>query len=237
MAEIYDIDFQQQVTNLLPVRKRTNTMVGLLTALCAPLQWLRDRFFDYYRGGGPDNIWTAGAYVAGDIVVDPGDNGIWECFRGNSTQPSLANDPELWQKIADDFRGVTERVNYTSQTMTLEWILNRFFRLDFVQPDAVADPQSVRPDIYIGTNIPLNDAFIVANIEAAASNIRNSENDAFIKNVYTFTGPAFTIYVPESGGSPVPGWYTSLGAYAEQKIRSIADKYVISGIEYEITTY
>ena len=138
-----------------------------------------------------------------------------------------------------DFRGVNERVQYTSETITLEYVLNKWFRTNFVQPDQAIDPQTTLSDIYIVNNELNNDVFIVAETEdlSSASFAYDIYSEDFVKDEYDFISSAFTIFVPESGASPIPGWYTALNPYNEQKIRAIADRYVIAGITYDIQTY
>jgi hypothetical protein len=178
-------------------------------------------------------------YHTGDRMIYT-DGCVYEAQRLSfGSPPTISNQPDYWIKVNNDFRGVRERIKYNSQKIVLEFVLNKFFRLTFRQPDSVTDPQTLRSYIYIDNNNLNNQVFVTANDEAFASVTSNGDDyaETFVMNDYSFDYNAFTIYVPDSMSSPVTGWYSSLGAYAEQKIRAVADLYVIAGIKYNIVTY
>lgn len=232
MSSIYDFDFGVYVNNMLPVKKRTARNISWLTALLKPLQWLRDNFFNEYVNGSAAALYSgATAYVVGDRVVDDLDNGVYVSFASQTgVQPSTANDPEKWQKVCDDWRGVTERVKYTGQKLILEYVLNKWFRTTWLQPNNDTTP--TRPDIYIDNNNVSNLVFVsyVDDTNSSAAFSADVFQQNFIADTYSFSGNWFTIYVPIAT-------YTALGAQAEQRIRAIADKYVIAGVTYNIVTY
>lgn len=231
MASIYDLDFNNWVTNSLPVLKRTERAVQWLTSLLAPLQWLHDNFFNEYANGSASALYAgATTYAIGDRVVDNLNNGVYESQSVQTgVQPSTATEAQ-WQKVSDDWRGVRERVKYTSQKITLEYALNKWFRTTWVQPDDVSAP--TRPDIYIDNNLITNLAFVAYANDTDSSDAFAADifQQNFIVDSYAFSGNWFTIYVPVA-------IHTALGTQADDKIRAIADRYVIAGITYSIDTY
>lgn len=232
MATIYDFDFKTFATNMLPNLKRTARGIGWLSALFKPLQWLRDNFFNEYVNGSAASLYNgATAYVAGDRVVDLIDNGVYESQTAQTgVIPSTANNPAKWQKVSDNWVGVSERTKYTGQKIALEYALNKWFRSFWLQPNNDTTP--TRPAIYIDNNNINNLAFIsYANSESSSDAFSADVfQQNFITDVYSFGGAWFTIWTPLA-------LYTALQPSADSKIRAIADKYVIAGITYDIKTY
>lgn len=232
MPDIYDISFIDTVTNLLPILKRKPIFVSWLTALLSPVQWLHDNFFSEYVTGSTSSLYSgATAYVKGDRVIDDLDNGVWESQTSQTgVQPSTANDTDKWQNVSKDWRGSSKRVKYDSKKITLEYVLNEWFRQTWVQPDDDTTP--TRPAIYIDNVNPNNLAFVSFETDSDSSDSFYSDTfqQNFVVDSYSFSNYWFTIYVPVA-------FYTSLGATADNKIRAIADQYVIAGVNYTITTY
>lgn len=238
----YQVNYPLQVANQLPILKRKPRMMAWMDAILYPQQWFHNVFFgEYVNGSGAAEYDPLASYIYGDIVRYY-DNAIYVVvsLTGVSGYPPIAaNIPDYWIKMTDDFRGVYERIKYNGEKITLEFILNRWFHSVFREPDSVTNPQVERPDIYIDNNSLNNIAFVVYADEPNSSIVFANDlyDQQFIIDDYTFTGNAFTIYVPESGGSPNPGFYSSLQPQADLKIRSIADRYVIAGILYSIEQY
>lgn len=233
---IYDLDYAQVVLNLLPVLKRKPIFVSWLVALCSPLQWLHDNFFNEYANGSNAALWfNLTFYNKGDRVVDSLDNGVYECQQDSlaGVRPSTANDPTKWQQVSANWIGANERVKMTGQKITLEYALNKWFRTTWVQPDSVDNPQGTRPDIYIDNNLPTNLAFVVFDNDTDSSDsyYYDSYQQNFVVDTYSFANAAwFTIWVPTA-------FLSSLNPYGIEKIKAIADKYVIAGVTYKIDVY
>lgn len=238
---IYDYDVDSIRGNNTPLRYRYKPkFTAWMLSLLYPLQWLRDNTFNDYIQGSAAPLWNPLAtYNTGDRIKGYG-NAVFESIvDGNiGIDPDQAlNASDFWMRISDDYRGVNERLKYNSQKLMLEYVLNKFFRTTFIQPDDVNTPTN--SNIYIQNLTPNNLGFIIGNSVDVGSSFVNSPQFStnFILNSYDSNGDSFAIFVPETITSPIPGFFTSLQPYAEEKIRAIADKYVLAGIQYRITTY
>lgn len=255
---LYDYDIAQIAGNITPPNYRSPIFLAWLKALGVPLQWVRDNFYNEYVGGSTAPLWnSATSYVAGNKVRDT-NNAIYQCVIANTNkQPRTNSDASSltsqWVKISVDFRGTEERVKYNGSHLVLEYILNRFFQysvlaqpLVFRQPTAFVAQNATpslsyytpKADIFIDINIIKNFAFIFAN-DISASFFKNNKQENFYMNDFDFGANNLTIYVPNSGGSPNPGWWTAFNAdgNGEQRIRATANRYVIAGLNYDIQTY
>lgn len=154
---IYDQDFEQIGEQLTPPDKRLAKFTAWILSLLNPMQWNTDLFFIDYRLGSSSALYSgATAYVLGDRVKY--NNKIYECIL--ATTGNLPSDDTYWILILNDFRGATERVYYNGQKLSLEWILNKWFSTNFVQP--VYNPPSANSDFYIDELITDDDSFLVA---------------------------------------------------------------------------
>jgi hypothetical protein len=227
---LYDIDYTNLAYNLTPQTRRKPRFIAWIRALLEPAKWAGDLLFQEYANGSDAPVWQGFPfeYNTGEKVRSG--FAIYESLIDENVDQVPQNSPGSWIKVCDDFRGVRERVLYNSQKIKLEYILNRWFGTNWVQPDSMTAP--TRPDIYIDNNVLQNMAFTVYEDDTNSSKVFASDlfTEQFIMDDYDFIGDAFTIYVPA-------GFYAGLGTFAEAQIRAIADKYVIAGITYTIQTY
>ena len=223
----YNIDFDTFIRNQLPVDSRKPKMIAWVSAILSAIAWCFANFFvEYTNGSSVPAFNPFGSYVIGDRVRSY-DNAIYECqVDGAFDVPQLPGTIQ-WMKVCDDFRGVNERILYTSKKLQFEYILNRWFHTIWVQPDSDINPQGTRPDIFIDNIALNNNIYIFGATEAESSNTYylNSENSAPFAYDYAFSSAAFSINVPSS---------TSI---TEAQIRAIADRYVCAGILYTVNFY
>jgi hypothetical protein len=108
-----------------------------------------------------------------------------------------------------------------------EFLLNKWFKTTFRPLPGVSD-------IYIVNNPLTNNAFAIGYMDITSSNVFGADIYCtdFILDVYAFNQTDFTIFVPL-------GFYTTLNVngQADNIIRSIADRYNIAGMIYDIQTY
>ena len=231
---VYPIIFKNLEGNYTPVIHRKPRFLKFLEALLHPLQWLNNNFsIEYINGSVAAFFVDTTTYAVDDKVIDI-DNGVYELYDaskvislggGHFQNPYLNLD--AWRLICSDYRGSYERIAYNSQFLTLEFILNKFFRTTFTQP-----PQTPLPDIYLQSNNVNNNVFIAGDSDAVWSNVYALDQfvAACVFDGYTFSQYAFTIWVPIAV-------YTALQPNALEKSRAVADRYVIAGILYDIQTY
>lgn len=228
MATIYDIDFNLQAENLLPPDKRKPKLIGFLKSLVVAVQILRDWFFNYYADGFSGDFWAGGSgYSFGEQVIGP-DNAVYELINplgitGVFTPPGL--DTTNWTKIQDIYIGIRERMRYNSRKIVLEFVLNKWFRVDPLPAD----------QIYIQNNNIYGTAFLMGNSGPTSSTMANTSGaqQYFLGNAYSYGLYGFTIFVPTAIFDALDPDPTN----AENIIRTIANKYVIAGMLYNVVTY
>lgn len=232
MPTIYDIDFNLQAENIIPPDKRKTKLLAYLKALVLPVQILRDRFFNWYANGltpGIDaDFWVLGMGVGPEEYVIGPDNAVYECVNSLGVSPSMIApglDTENFVKIQDVYIGLRERLKYNSRKIVLEYILNKWFRVDPLPSD----------QIYIENHEIYGTFFILGETGETSSSMADSSlnQSYFLGNVYTYDPYAFTIWVPAAVFAAIDPDPTT----AENIVRSIADKYVIAGMIYNVDTY
>jgi len=223
MPDLYDINFDNQVQDLIPPDKRTTNFVTLLQSVAKPLQYVRDLIFDSYKKGATAPDYVAGVYAKYDQVVY--NKSVYESLvDGNNVAPS---DLTKWKLIQANFIGVDERILYNGGKLILEYALNKWFDTTFLQPPLVSD-------IYLTTNPTLLSVFRVGYSEDESSSVADFASSENVFNDYLFTPSiGLTINIPVAV-------FNALGAddaTREAVVRNFADKYVITGVFYDIQTY
>jgi hypothetical protein len=220
---IYDYDNQIIGEQLTPPVLRTTKQLAWINTLTAAIQNLWSLIFEDYRVGSvyPDYGFFTQYYV-GDRVLFV-DKSIYECISNSLNISCL--DTTKWVKVNDNFIGSDERVKYNSQLIVLEYALNNWF-LNLTATD----------QIFIATNNITSNLFLMGQTGTYSSTMANSSvfSAYFMPNVASYpTQYNFTINVPLA-------LFTTLGTdntNRENTIRIFADKYVLSGITYNVTTY
>jgi hypothetical protein len=219
----FDINYNQKAVELLPPDKRGNRMVAWVKALLSQVQYCRDKILGDYKEGSSYSDWAAGTYNKFDRVIYG--QSVYECIVATTTAtPTTATD---WRVYLDYFVGVDERIKYNHIKLTLEFALNRRFGTTFNQPPTLSD-------IYITTNSPNTNVFIVGANEDESSIVYSGNGREFVIDSYGFsTFNNYTINIPTAV-------YTALGSTSgerEATVRNFADKYNTVGLSYNIATY
>lgn len=226
MSTIYDIDTDQQVIELLPPDKRFAGLVAFFQVfLRSTVQWLRNRLLDDYRNGSTAPAYVAGTYAYGAFVNYQ--KGIYVSLIDNNTDAPTVT--ASWYKTQNNFIGLNERILYNGNTIVLEYALNRWFGTTFRQPGTGLS------DIYLLTNAKPLAIFRFAVSEAISTAVYLDRSTQFVFNNDS-VNTAFvnlTINVPLAVYNALDTIPTNRDAI----IRSFADKYVYSGITYNIVTY
>lgn len=222
---IYGFDTDWIVEKLLPPQLRTVMRMAWLRVLVSDI---KSKYIDiygvqsYYNGFSIAKWSSATAYVIGNRVRYG--VSIYEALTDNTGLSPDINTSD-WLLIEKDFVGADERVKYNGQKMVLEYILNRYLNTT----------ATTIPTIYILNN-PVDVNGFYMGIDGASElgelGTNTNQND-FLGTSYTLNQYCFTIYVPLA-------LYTSLGTTAanrENRVRNVADKYIIAGVNYNVTTY
>jgi hypothetical protein len=227
---LYDIDWTSTEKGLSPQVRRFPRFLAWIGAIVSPTAWRQLLFFNEYANGSTAPNWSGypNEYNQGDRVRRGWS--IYEAQQNELVDVDPLLNSNAWLKVCDDFRGVNERVRYTGQKLILEYVLNHYFSTTWLQPNSPTSP--TRPAIYINNNSVQNAVFTVFDDSQQSSKVFASDmyTESYVMNSYSFTSNCFTIYVPSTK-------FTALGLQAEQLIRSVADRYVIAGIQYNVTTY
>lgn len=223
MPDIFDIDFSVQEQNLMPPPKRFPIMMAFVYACLYPYQYLRDIKLGTYKYGASYASWAAGtAYVQGNRIIYS-DRAVYEA-QGNVT--GAGNAPGLntiWFKIQDNFIGADERVKYNSQIIVLEYALNNFFQTG-----------AANPQIYLQTNPQTNNIFVMGSAGKYSSAMPN--NSSF-SNAFMWSTPAYSSATTNLTVNVPNGILATLGATLTDQIniiRAFVDKYVLTGITYNV---
>jgi hypothetical protein len=222
---LYNVNYTNAGQQLLPPDKRGNVMTRWMAALLRPLQWLVDIKLNMWRNGLPSPPYLVGTtYAKGDIVVYR-----YSVYESN-VNGNLGNDPlnvTYWTKVQDNFIGTLERLKYNGHVLVLTYALNKYFGTTFRQPNNVSD-------IFIAVNIKPVAVFLVGDTEAQSSRVYANTSSEFVVNSYAFASYMnMIIWVPLAV-------YNALDtdpANRERIIRNFADRYIVSGITYNVSTY
>lgn len=222
MPDQYDINYNQQVIELLPPDKRYKNIVAYLTDCCAStVQYLRDAVLGDYRLGSTAAQWTSIAYPRGTKVIYK--NAVFVSLIDNNTDIPTA---DSWYMQQQFFIGLDERLAYNGNNLILTYALNKWFGTTFRQP---ADGLS---DIYITTNVIANGLFQIGYSEFESSEISYEGSPDGIGFSDTALGPQYnaTFNVPNS-------LITSLGTAAIALLQSFINMYIYAGLTYNIIGY
>lgn len=127
---IYDITYSTVAEQIAPPDKRGPFLLAWYKALLSPNQWLRDLWFGEYLSGSTAPAYSAGTYNKYDRVIY--NKVVYESLiNGNIDIPTSTN----WFQVQANFIGMSERILYTGNTLTLTYALNKWFGTTFRQPN------------------------------------------------------------------------------------------------------
>lgn len=222
MPDQYDINYNQQIIEILPPNKRYITTITWLTVLMkSGLQYLRDATLGDYRNGSTAPTWVAGTYARSSQVVYK--KGVYvSLIDNNSDTPGLTDNWYLQQTF---FIGLNERLSYNGNNLVLTYALNKWFGTTFRQPGTGTS------DIYITTNAIDANTFIVGFVSDESSTIgyTNSEQAITYNSSFGIQYNA-NVYVPAT-------LIASLGDAAIALLTSFINMYIYAGVIYQIIPY
>lgn len=226
------VDIETLAAQNLPVLKRITRWLLWAQGVVYPLAWRMGQWVQYMKGTDVDNWSGAVSYAKGDQIIY--NYAVYESLIGSNLGITPDTDANSWIKINNSFIGMAERAWFGGGRLNLEWALNRYFQTTFRQPD---DPITPTPSqIYITNTAPQYVSFVSFTTEPLTSKVYTTQTSDFVftKEVYGIaTSYKFTIHIPLVK-------YNSLGStpsIRESIVRQFADKYVVSGVYYEIVTY
>lgn len=217
MPSLYDVNFNQQASDLLPPDKRTLGVVSLMQALLQSVQWCRDLVLGSYKSGATAPNYAPGSYSQYQQVVYK--KGVYSSLIDNNTDtPDVASS---WELIQSNFIGVDERVKYNGQKIVLEYALNKRFGGVFRPPASIA-----LSDIYITLIPPSPFGFRVGLTIGSSVGLTNSSDS--VGSLYPFIQiNNFQINFPRS-------LYILTN---ENEVRDFVNLYATAGLNYIIASY
>lgn len=213
---LYDINFNNKATELMPPDKLTARLLGFIKALIAPVEYMRYKLLIDFKVGSAYDEWSAGTYAKGDIVVYK--KVLYESkIDGNTDTPPSSN----WALYLNSFIGADDRVRYNGQKLVLEYALNQYYSTEFRQPNLVSD-------IYIETLGYTLQGFLIGETEDFSSSVGQTTSSGFVGSLTPFLQTYnFKIWFPNS-------------VYAgtnESEVRNFVDKIIPKSLNYSIDTY
>lgn len=217
---IYTLDIDIISTSLTPPKLRMPKQLAWLMVLFKPLKSFYENSFIKFKEGSIYNVYSGVTnYTFGNRVIYS-DRSTYELIVPTSIGINPLNTTN-WVKLNDVFIACDERVKYSSQKILFEYSLNKFF---------------MTSGIYITNNfVDTGNVFVMnnSNDDSSSTMPLNSvyQDDymgldvAYNTDVYDYT-----INFPIAD-------YASLGSDADGIIRTFADNYNLSGMQYNILTF
>ena len=220
---MYSLDYNQKVIETLVPDKRMPITTAYLQALVKDISNNHIQLFETYKQYQLLDDWIPATYTKNTLIKYS--KSIYQAVDDTSDTPSYSN---MWRLVSENYQGNDFRLSVTSEKLVLEYALNDWFGSMFRQPiDGISD-------IFLTTNEITESPFLIGLYENESSKIFTDTSSEFIVNNYTFLNQFnLTINVPIA-------LYNTLGStdnIRQTIIRSYADKYVASGITYNIITY
>lgn len=209
---------------MLPPDKRFIRSVAWVKILFSPLQYLRDLYFGSFRTGSAAPQWVNTSPYAKYAQVKYNKIVYESMADNNSDVPTTV---ATWRVVQFNFIGMSERILYNGVKLVLEYAMNKWFGTNFRQPPN-------QSDIYINNNsVPIG-VFRCGGIESISSIVYDTTSSEYIINQYSFAAAYnFTIYCPVLVYNALdPSLVNN-----EKIFRAFVDRYVPTGITYNIQTY
>lgn len=216
----------------LPIDQRLKKWILWAKGLVYPLFWRMGLFVQYQNGTMVSNYSGAVTYdIGGQVKFN---YAVWESLVNGNTGNIPDASSDYWIKVNDSFIGISESSRYGGGKLNLEWALNRYFQTTFRQPDSDVSPTP--SEIYITNTPPTYVSFVSFSTETLTSNVYTNITSDFVftDEVYgSASSYLFTVNIPAAVYAAI----NADAAIAETIVRQFLDKYVVSGVYYEIVTY
>lgn len=225
---IYDVDYKLAGREILPTHKRT-TITEVVDSVIEPLNDMNLLFKWFREGSNAPQYNNASTYTFGSVVKYSRRVYLRNEVTDGYVAGTIPTNTIYFSRILDNFIGLSERVMYRSDKLSMEYALNRAFSTTFNNPPTLSD-------IYI-TNVNTSDVnFGVGEIDEATSTVPQSDilSEFFVsENDFVAGETDFIIYVPIAV-------YTALGSTnteRDSQIQSVVNKIKLAGYIYQIQTY
>lgn len=213
----YDINYDQQVIDLMPPDKRGNGLISLLQAFLSSIQWARDLILGSYKLGAPYLNWAPGTYNLYDQIIYK--KAVYMSLIANNTDiPTVVTS---WLLVQANFLGVDVRIKFNCQKIVLEYALNSRFGGVFRNP-----PSASHSDIYITNLPPVPYGFRVGN--SVGSDVGDSTSSDTVGSPYPFV---------RTTGYQINFLGSLFSLTSQQEVRDFVNLYNAFGINYSVVPY
>lgn len=230
MSIFDNIDLLNFEINNLPPSKRKDNIIFLCDAIQQPMQYDSDNYFDTFSNGSTALPWndTTTYSIGNDVVGD--DDQVYRSLVNSNTNnnPVLTVSTGMWEIISPNWIGTYERIKYNNSIACFNYLLNRYFRSNFVQP-----PNMNTSDIYITLNAPPKLILGVANQDGLCVGGVGNFNGmlAGVKNSNTVIGSFFDFTVN------YPTAFRTADTNFVAKLTALVQKYTIAGYSFNTQNY
>lgn len=208
---MYLIDFDNLIESNLSPDKREPKTIQFLTTCANAIDNLYVQTTQTYKFQSSVSNWTAGTYSINSLVRYS--KVIYQAIKETNLDPTNSTD---WIIVSENFLGVDNRLKINGTKIVLERALNQWFG-------------QVDGTIYIDNNSVELPVFLVGFSESECSQVFSNKSSELVSNSFTFVSQYnCTIFVPTAV-------HTAIGG--DSIIRNFTDKYISSGITYNIQTY
>lgn len=218
------VNYIQVLYDLLVPDKRQPTTLAYLSPIGYQLQLDNNNIFNNYKIGGSYNEWDMLTNYNRYDLIKSGKSVYYSSIDDNLGQyPN--NFSGNWVLVTTNFIGVDSRVKFDGTKLIFEYAINTYFGTIY-NPDT-----TLNSEIYLETLAPKLKSFVVGQTEKFSDKVLLTTSSAFIrKNNPTTTDDNvnLTIWVKDMG---------SVGKPTQDEIKNFADKYIISGVKFEIKNY
>lgn len=221
---IYNYDNQIIAEQLTPPVLRTTKFLQWLYVITNPIYRIYKNVFSNYKDGDVSSPYdpTVTYNIFNTVVFT--DNSVYECIVNGTVGIDCLN-TNNWNKINDTYIGISERIYYTSQIITLEYILNKHF-----------NNIGATNQIYLINNSISSTYFLMG-----TSGIYSSKmpRNGALSSTFMGLTPSYPIQYNMTIMFPI-ALFTSLDPSSSNQnliVRNLVNKYILAGITYNIQTY
>lgn len=210
------------IEKLTPPVLRKVRVLAYLRVLLASLQIKWNDILEYF-GGSNYSTWAASdPYLKGDRIKYG--YAIYEALIANTNITPYGNE-STWLIINKDFVGIDAKVRFNGQKMIFEYVLNLYLNTT----------ATTIPLIYTTrNNVDTNGFYLGVDGDSSFGELGlDSNQNDYLGTSYIIGQYAMSIYVPLS----IYNSLASSPADRESRVRNIADRYIVAGINYNVLTY
>ena len=208
-VQLPQIDWNDMALQFLPATHRTPRFIAWMQGMVTgSVGWLNKNFYNYCYGDSVSAFWDISTtYSLNQTVVTY--QGVYISVVNGNIGNNPDNSPLSWYQISPSYIGAQERAQYTSQRLTFEYALNRYFRTTFRNPTSISISGGIvtygylpKSDIYIET-VPVSGTSFISYAGESLSSVSYAGSSL---DYYSYAGYVsssdttyqYIVYIPTS---------------------------------------